>query len=73
MSVVPGWLWLAFALTTVVMMPAMVRRWRSMRGGRAGGGTHSVFDALYTVISRLWLPAAVAVVPVVYVVRLLFF
>jgi hypothetical protein len=72
MSVVPAWLWLAFALTTLVMMPAMVRRWQSMRGGRAGG-THSLFDALYTVISRLWLPAAAVVVPAVYVVRLLFF
>jgi hypothetical protein len=72
MSVVPGWLWLAFAVTTLVMMPAMVRRWQAMRGGRAGG-THSLFDALYTIMSRLWLPAAVVVVPAVYVIRLLFF
>ncbi len=74
MNVIPGWLWLALLLATVVMMPAMMRRWRSLRGGRKGAGArHGVFDALYTVISRLWLPAVVLAVPVVYVVRLLLF
>ena len=72
MNVVPGWFWLGLILATVVMLPGMLRRWHSMRGGRAGG-THSVFDALYIVISRMWLPAAVVAVPVVYVARLLFF
>ena len=73
MNVIPGWFALALVLATVVMMPAMMRRWHSMRGGRKGATAHSLFDALYTVISRLWLPAAALAIPIVYVVRLLVF
>ena len=71
MNVVPGWFWLALALATLVMMPSMVGRWRLMRGGRSAKS--GLFDTLYTIISHIWLPAAVLAVPAVYVFRLLFF
>lgn len=71
MNVIPGWFWLAMLLTTVVMMPAMVRRWQSLRGGRVSAA-HGLLEALYLVVSRLWLPGAVVMVPLVFVLRLLF-
>lgn len=73
MNVIPGWFALALLLATVVMMPAIARRWHSMRGGRKGGPPHGLFDTFYTVVSRLWLPAAALAIPLVYVVRLLLF
>jgi hypothetical protein len=73
MNVVPGWFWLALLLATLVMAPAMIRRWHSMRGGRKGRTPHGLFETFYTVASRLWLPAAAIAVPLVYVARLLLF
>lgn len=73
MNIVPGWFALALLIATVVMSPAMIRRWHSLRGGRKGGPPRSLFDTLYTVIAHLWLPAAALAIPLVYVARLLLF
>lgn len=73
MNVIPGWFALSLLIATGVMLPAMMRRWHSMRGGRKGGPPHSVIETFSTVITHLWLPAAALAVPLVYVVRLLAF
>ncbi len=42
-----------------------------MRGGRAE--RPSWVDAFYTIVTKIWLPAAALSIPTVYVIRLLFF
>lgn len=70
-DVVPLWFWIAVLLATAVMGPTMLQRWRSLRAIRVDRPT--VFDALYLIVSRLWLPAVAVAVPAVYVFRLLVF
>ncbi|MCK6453847.1 MAG: hypothetical protein L6R19_23780 [Alphaproteobacteria bacterium] len=70
-DVVPLWFWIAVLLATLAMGPTMVQRWRSLRAIRIDRPT--TFDALYLIVSRLWLPAVALAVPAVYVIRLLVF
>ena len=71
LEVVPPWFWFALLLATATTMPAMVRRWRTLRSIRIERPTW--FDVFFLIVSRIWLPALAVAVPVVYVIRLLAF